>query len=107
MKFHSSLSEKADDARATFWFHRCMIVDAPPTVRQLWALAAALCERAGLAFPHDRAAASKLIEQLRREAGHPAPGLEGSTRADARPRRGRGTERLAKAIAAEVARELR
>ena len=79
-----------------------MIVDAPPTVRQMWALAGALCERAGLEFPRDRAAASKLIEQLRREAGHPSPALD-----DTEPRRPRGANRFAQAIAREVAKELR
>ena len=47
-----------------------------PTVRQVYALAAALCERAGEEFPESRDAASKLIERLRIENGHPAPRLE-------------------------------
>ena len=80
-----------------------VIVDAPPTVKQMWALAAALCERDGFEFPQDRAAASKLIEQLRRDAGHPTPGL-GTSTVGRRP--GRGTDKLARAIAAEVAKEL-
>ena len=50
--------------------------EAPPTVRQMWALAAALCERAGEEFPANRAAASELIERLRVENGHPEPGLK-------------------------------
>jgi hypothetical protein len=80
--------------------------DAPPTVRQIWALAATLCERAGESFPGDRAAASELIERLRREAGHPSPGLEDT---QSPPRRGgrRGTEKPAKAIAKQVEREPR
>jgi hypothetical protein len=64
-------------------------VDAParlgdrrPTVRQVYALAAALCERLGEEFPPSGAAASELIERLRRENGHPAPALE-----DTPPRR--------------------
>jgi hypothetical protein len=46
-----------------------------PTVRQVYALAAALCLRAGLAFPETREAASELIERVRLEVGHPAPRL--------------------------------
>jgi hypothetical protein len=47
-----------------------------PTARQICALAAALCERAGEEFPETREAASELIERLRIEIGHPAPRLE-------------------------------
>jgi hypothetical protein len=47
-----------------------------PTVRQVYALAAAFCERAGEEFPESRDAASELIERLRIENGHPAPRLE-------------------------------
>ena len=47
-----------------------------PTVRQVYALAAALCERMGEEFPESRGAASELIERLRVENGHPAPRLE-------------------------------
>jgi hypothetical protein len=50
--------------------------DGKPTVRQVYALAAALCERAGEEFPETRDAASELIERLRTENGHPAPRLE-------------------------------
>ncbi len=53
-----------------------------PTVRQIYALAAALCERLGEEFPPSGTDASELIERLRRENGHPAPALE-----DAPPRR--------------------
>ena len=49
-----------------------------PTVRQVYALAAALCERMGEEFPESRADASELIERLRIESGHPAPRLEDS-----------------------------
>ena len=49
--------------------------DGRPTVRQVYALAAALCSRAGLAFPDTREAASELIERVRLEIGHPAPRL--------------------------------
>ena len=49
---------------------------APPTVRQVYALAAALCERMGEEFPETREAASETIERLRIENGHPEPRLE-------------------------------
>jgi hypothetical protein len=49
--------------------------DRKPTVRQVWALATALCERADEPFPETRVAASELIERLRLETGHPAPRL--------------------------------
>jgi hypothetical protein len=47
-----------------------------PTVLQIYSLAAALCERLGEEYPPSSAAASELIERLRRENGHPAPALE-------------------------------
>ena len=53
-----------------------------PTVRQVYALAAALADRLGEEFPATAADASALIERLRVESGHPAPRLE-----DTRPRR--------------------
>jgi hypothetical protein len=77
-----------------------------PTVRQVYALAAALCERAGEEFPETREAASELIERLRTESGHPAPRLED---VPLRPRRSRGrhpAERDASRVAAELAREI-
>jgi hypothetical protein len=51
-----------------------------PTVRQVYALAAALAERLGEEFPATAADASALIERLRIESGHPAPRLEDSRR---------------------------
>lgn len=48
---------------------------APPTVRQIYALAAELCHRAGEAFPDTREEASATIERLRIENGHPASAL--------------------------------
>ncbi len=57
-----------------------------PTVRQLIALAAVLCERADQPFPETRLEASELIERLRLETGHPAPRLQD---APARRRPGR------------------
>ena len=85
--------------------------DALPTARQIYALAAALCERMGEEFPETRAAASAAIERLRIENGHPAPRLDDTplTRGRARARRrGRnGTDKLAGAIARRLAEELR
>lgn len=57
-----------------------------PTVPQVYALAAALCERAGEGFPETRADASELIERLRRELGHPAPRLEDGTQGSRKER---------------------
>jgi hypothetical protein len=48
----------------------------PPTVRQIYALAAELCERAGEEFPESFESASETIERLRIENGHPSPGLD-------------------------------
>jgi hypothetical protein len=44
-----------------------------PTVRRVYAVAAALCEQAGEAFPEARAEASEAIERLRLESGHRTP----------------------------------
>jgi hypothetical protein len=63
-----------------------------PTVRQVYALAAALCERMGEEFPPTREAASATIERLRVENGHPAPALD-----DALPRPPRERRRKARA----------
>jgi hypothetical protein len=59
----------------------------PPTVRQVYALAAVLCRMVDEEFPQDRDAASELIERFRRELGEPNPRLEDSPRR--RGRRGR------------------
>jgi len=81
-----------------------------PTVRQVYALAAALCERAGEEFPKTWEAASELIERLRVENGHPQPRLED---VPFRPRARRGWGRggagdgRASSAAAELAREMR
>jgi hypothetical protein len=78
-----------------------------PTVRQIYALAAALCERMGEEFPETRDAASETIERLRIENGHPAPRLEDTPSRPRRPRgRGRGADRLASIIARKLAEEL-
>jgi hypothetical protein len=80
-----------------------------PTVRQIYALAAALCEKTGEELPETREDASELIERMRIENGHPAPRLDDlPPLPPRRHRRGRGgADKLARRIAAEVARELR
>ncbi len=89
-------------------------MDEGPTVRQVYALAAALCSRAGLAFPETREAASELIERVRLEIGHPAPRLaDVPLRRRRRRRSGVGRTGLgahywrASEVAAELAREMR
>jgi hypothetical protein len=89
-----------------------MRLEAPPTTRQIYAVAAALCERMGEGWPPTRAAASELIERLRVENGHPAPRLEDAAwrpRRHRRRRRGRprSVDRLASLVAAKLAEELR
>ena len=80
---------------------------ALPTVRQVYALAAALCERMGEEFPESREAASETIERLRIENGHPQPRLEDvPLRTRRSRRRGRGADRLASVIARKLAEEL-
>jgi hypothetical protein len=87
--------------------------DPQPTIRQIYALAAVLCERAAEEWPETRRAASGLIERLRIETGHPAPRLDRALRPRARrggsrPNGGgHGTEKLARAIARQLAEELR
>jgi len=76
-----------------------------PTVRQVYALAGALCERTGEEFPETREAASALIERLRVESGHPVPRLEDVPRRSRR--RGDRDERTAGRVASELAREMR
>jgi hypothetical protein len=46
-----------------------------PTVRQVYALAAALCTFTDQEFPRTRDEASDLIERLRIDIGHPEPSL--------------------------------
>jgi hypothetical protein len=86
-----------------------------PTVRQVYALAAALCERAGEAFPETRVEASEAIERLRLEIGHPAPRLSDVLFRPRRPRHRRRRrrvrlldhERRASEVAAELVSEMR
>jgi hypothetical protein len=63
-------------------------MDSQPTVKQVYALAAVLCDGAGLAFPRTRGEASTLIERLRMDTGHTAPRLT-DTPVRSSPRRGR------------------
>ena len=72
-----------------------------PTVRQVYALAAALCERAGEAFPETFDEASELIERLRLELGHPQPRLSDVL---LRPRRRRGRRRGVRRFTVEYGR---
>jgi hypothetical protein len=84
-------------------------MEAKATIRQIYALAAALCERGGEEFPETREAASELIERLRIENGHPAPRLEDVPFRPRRRRRRRDEppdERLHSRVAASLAREL-
>ena len=63
----------------------------PPTVRQVYALAAALCERMGEEFPETHEGASETIERLRIENGHPAPALADTPRRPPGERRRRSS----------------
>ncbi|HSC50666.1 MAG TPA: hypothetical protein VLD16_10430 [Gaiellaceae bacterium] len=89
-------------------------MDERPTVKQVYALAAALCEQSGEPFPETFDQASELIERLRLEIGHPAPRLSDVLLAPRRRRRRRRGRRLAhesdrraSEVAAELAREMR
>ena len=99
------------DTSHLLWFHRDMEREAHPTARQIYALAAALCEQAGESFPETRGEASSLIERLRLELGHPEPRLEErrSRSRTTRPgaARASGTSKLARAVAVAVVQELR
>jgi hypothetical protein len=82
---------------------------ALPTARQIYALAAALCERMGEEFPETRAAASATIERLRIENGHPAPRVEDTPLVRGRARRRRkstGETRPSAAAAQQLVEEL-
>jgi hypothetical protein len=46
-----------------------------PSVKQIYALCAAMCERQGEAFPETSVEASDLIERVRLQNGHPFPDL--------------------------------
>ena len=55
---------------------RARLRDRKPSARQIYALAAALCERLGWEFPETAEDASDLIEAVRLEIGHARPSLE-------------------------------
>ena len=74
-----------------------------PTVRQIYALAAELCERMGEEFPETREDASATIERLRIENGHPAPRRDDTP---LRPPRRRRRDRVASDVAAQLADEM-
>jgi hypothetical protein len=59
-----------------------------PTIRQIYALAHALCAKTGEEFPESFADASALLARVRREIGHPRPDLDDHPRLR-RPRRRR------------------
>ena len=75
-------------------------------MRQVYALAAALCERAGEEFPETRDAASELIERLRVESGDPAPRLEDAPVRRSRWRVGAHAWPSASRVASELVREM-
>lgn len=75
-------------------------------MRQVYALAAVLCERAGEEFPETRDAASELIERLRVESGHPAPRLEDAPVRQSRWRVGAHAWPSASRVASELVREM-
>jgi len=81
--------------------------DPRPTIRQIYALAGALCERAGEEFPEDKESASELIERLRIENGHPTPRLEDRPYREPQNRSRRSREeRLASRVAAALEQEM-
>jgi hypothetical protein len=57
-----------------------------PTVKQVYALTAVLCQMVDEPFPQTRTVASELIERFRRELGHPHPRLEDAPEPRARRR---------------------
>ena len=61
------------DTSQVLCFHRCMPNEAKPTVKQVYAIAAALCKETGEKFPQSRGDALELINKLR---GEPASGRE-------------------------------
>jgi hypothetical protein len=48
--------------------------ESKPTVKQVYAIAAALCKESGREFPQSRGEASELIKKLRGEPSSSAPG---------------------------------
>lgn len=66
MRFTEAMERSTGSSRRRFG--RAPETDKP-TVKQVYALAAALCERCGEEFPESKPAASELIERLRDENG--------------------------------------
>jgi hypothetical protein len=73
-----------------------------PTIRQVYALAAALCAKADEPWPESFDDASDLIERLRTEIGHPQPRLEDVPRQGRPPWRRRLDRQVHDAIVAEL-----
>ena len=57
------------------------MADSKPTTRQVYALAAVLCQMVDETFPATRERASELIERFRRELGIPIRGSRTRRRA--------------------------
>jgi hypothetical protein len=82
--------------------------EGPPTARQIYALAAALCEKSDEPFPATLAEASSQLERLRGELGHTAPHLVDCPPPPPRRRRfRRGADVLASEVAEHLAAEMR
>ena len=64
----------------------------PPTARQIYALAAALCAKEGYQWPADRVEASELLGEVRRAIGHPRAELADNLLHERRPRWARYAE---------------
>ena len=52
----------------------CVSNEAKPTVKQVYAIAAALCKESGREFPQSRGEASEMIKKLRGEPSNSAQG---------------------------------
>ena len=104
-----SCDEAGTDMSHLLWFDRGMRSQGPPTARQIYALAAALCEKAGEPFPDTLADASAQLERLRTELGHPAPHLVDCPQPRRRSQRSfrRGSDLLASEVAEHLVREMR
>lgn len=63
------------DTAQILCFHRGMQGEAPPTVKQIYALAGVPCEKAGETFPKDRGAASALLDRLKGPLRPVGPGV--------------------------------
>ena len=68
---HASISEQAQHEMWDRAYPQGESVESKPTVRQIYAIAEVLCERAGEDWPATRRDASALIERLRAGATRP------------------------------------